>query len=65
MRGHLLEVAVGCEHHEIMSDAELRQERVDRPDLDALTTTRVSDLSGSDMVGPVRHEKGQRRESNP
>ena len=52
---------VAREHHELMSDAELGQEGVDRADLDAPhDDIALRTLSGSHVVEPVGHEQGQR-----
>ena len=44
-----------------MSATELDQQRVNGSDLDSATATRVSDLSGFNMVFAVRHQESQGR----
>lgn len=56
---HQHEVTIGGEHREIVTKAQLREERVDRPDLDTAAAA-VAQLGGLDMVGTVGHEQRQR-----
>jgi hypothetical protein len=58
-----LEVMIAGEHHQIVSDAHLRQDCVDRADLNAMAATNVAQGSGFDVIDPIGHEEGKRRES--
>jgi len=45
-----------------VADAQLRQERVDRTNLNAVTTTGVAKRCGFDVIRSIRDEKRKRRE---
>jgi hypothetical protein len=59
MTGHAAEVIVSCEHGQVVSDAELCQQRVDRSDLYAGAPALISELGRLDMVFPIRSDQGQ------
>ena len=60
---HQLEVTVRGEHHELVPATQLRKERVDGADLDALPAARVAKVGRLDMVRSIGHEQWQRREA--
>ena len=60
--GDLREIGVRREKLEVMGDAERREQRVDRSDLDAPATAGVADLGGGDMVVATGNEQRQHRE---
>ncbi len=59
----VVKVPVRREHHEIMSNAELRQQSVDCPDLDAAPTSSVSEFRGQDVIAPVGDDHWNGREA--
>jgi hypothetical protein len=46
-----------------VADAQLRQERVDRTNLDAVTTAGIAQRRGFNVVRSIRHEERERRET--
>jgi len=46
-----------------MTDAKLRQESVDRPDLDAGAATDIAQIRCANVILPVGHKKRHRREA--
>src|SRR5215470_6904529 len=50
MPGHMAKIVVGREHRQIVPDAKLRQESVDRADLNAGTAASIPQLSGIDVI---------------
>jgi hypothetical protein len=48
------EIAVRREHRELVTDAQLRQERVDRPDLQAPSAAGVPQIGCVDVIPPDR-----------
>jgi hypothetical protein len=58
------EVPVRRQHGEIMPNTELREERIDRPDLHAASATGVSKSGRRNVVIPVGHEKRQSCETS-
>lgn len=51
-----LKVAIGGEHRQIVANAQLGKQCVDRPDLNAAAATQVSKICGLDMIVPVRND---------
>jgi hypothetical protein len=45
-----------------MADTQLRQERIDRADLNAMTTARIAKRRRLDVIGSIGDEEGQRGE---
>jgi hypothetical protein len=45
-----------------MADAQLRQECIDRANLNAMSAARISKGSGFNMIGSIGHEEGKRGE---
>jgi len=60
MRCRVSKISVGRQHRQIVPDAKLCQQRVDRPDLNAAAPTSVAQLGGVDVVAPVGNEQRQR-----
>jgi hypothetical protein len=63
MLGDMAKVSIGRQDREVVTDAKLRQQCVDRTDLNAAPATSVSQLGGVDVVLPCRHQKRQCREA--
>ncbi len=61
--GDARKIIVGRQHRQAMANAELRQERIDRSDLDAGTTTTVPQLRRSDVILAIRHKQRHRGKS--
>ena len=62
MAGGVVEVSIGGEQHQVVMEAEMREQGVDGPELDAVTPAGVAEIGGRDMVIAVRHDHRQRRE---
>jgi len=45
-----------------MADTQLREERIDRADLNAMTTAGIAKRRRFDVIGSIGHEKGKRGE---
>jgi len=56
---HVLVVAIGAEHDQVVAHAQLCQERIDGPDLHALAPARVANLGRGVVVLSVRHQQWQ------
>jgi hypothetical protein len=54
-----LKVVIARQHHQVVADAQLRQESIDRANLNAMTAACVADVSGFDVIGSIRHEEGK------
>jgi hypothetical protein len=63
MRSSELEVVVGAQERQMVANAQLSEERVDRANLDACSAAFVSEISGCDMVFAIRLQQGKRCES--
>ncbi len=63
MLGSVLKILVGGQHREIVAYAQLRQKRVDRSDLHALSAAAVPQLRRLDVIVAVRHHERQRGEA--
>jgi len=55
-------VLIGAQQDKLVADAEMRDERVDRPDLHAGPSARVSDACRANMVFAVWLDQCERRE---
>ena len=60
MPGNMLEIPVARQHRQIAAQAELRQQRIDRADLNAAAPASVSQFRRVHMVALVRHQQRQR-----
>ena len=56
------EVVVRSQHRQVVLQAELRVERVDRLDLNTSSSTRRAEIGGSDVRRAIRNEQRQGRE---
>lgn len=63
MPGSVREVPVRGEQHEIVANAKLSEQRVDRSDLDATPAASVPQGGCSDVILAVRLEERQNRET--
>src|ERR1700724_3587523 len=61
--GDMAKVSVGRQHRQVVTDAKLRQQCVDRTDLNTISATTVSQFRCVGMVLPIGHQKRQRREA--
>jgi hypothetical protein len=59
MPSDIAKVPIGRQHREVVAEAELRQQRVDRADLNAAASAFVSQSGCVHMVEPVRNEQRQ------
>lgn len=59
MPGDILKVFVGREHREVVAKAELRQQRIDRADLNAASSAFVSLIGRVHMVAPIGNQQRQ------
>ena len=49
-------IVVGCQQHQIMTNAELRNHGINGADLQPSTTTSIAQICGVDMIPPVRSQ---------
>jgi hypothetical protein len=59
----IAEITVGCEHRQIVTNAKLRKERIDRSNLYAGSTAFVAQFGGVNVILPVGHEEWKCRKS--
>lgn len=57
------EVTIGCQQCQIVPDAKLRQQRVNRTELNPRTPTVIAQFCGIDIVPPIRNKQWERRKS--
>ncbi len=57
---YTLKIPITRKHQQAVADAQLRQERIDRANLSAMTTTRIAKRRGFDVIGSIGHEEGKR-----
>jgi hypothetical protein len=58
--GNVREILVRGQHCQVVANAQLRQKRVDRPDLHALSAAAVPQLRRIDVIVAIRHDERQR-----
>ena len=63
MIGDATEVLVGGQHGQIMADAQLGQQRIDRAHLHAASAAMIPQLGRPDMIVAIRHQQRDRRKS--
>jgi hypothetical protein len=63
MLGDSLKILVRRQHDQLMADSELREERIDRPHLNAASPAAISQFRRGDMVLPIRGEQWKRAEA--
>ena len=56
---YTLKIPITRKHQQAVADAQLRQERIDRANLNAITTARVAKRRGFDVIGSIGHEEGK------
>jgi hypothetical protein len=59
---HALKVPIARKHQQAVVDAQLGQERVDRTNLNPVSTADVAQRRRFDVIRSIRDEKGKRRE---
>ncbi len=59
MLGHIEKYAIKREHHQPVSNADLRQQRIYRLNLNACTSARIAQLCGCDMISPLGSDEFQ------
>jgi len=57
--GNIAKVCVGRQHREVVAETELRQQRIDGPDLNARASAFVSQVGRVDMIAPVGDQQWQ------
>ena len=62
MPGDVAKVSIGRQHRQIVAETELRQQRIDRTDLNAASPASVSQFGSFYVVAPVGNQQRQRRE---
>src|SRR5215216_5642578 len=63
MLGDLREILVGGQHCQVVADAQLRQKRVDRPDLHAFSAAVIPQLRRINVIVAIWYDKRQRRKA--
>jgi len=58
-----MKIAVGRKHRQVVTDAKLREQGVDRADLNAGAAAAVTKFRCIDMIAPVGNQKRQGREA--
>jgi len=54
-----LKIPITRKHQQAVADAQLRQERIDRANLNAMTTAVIAKRRGFGVIGSIRHEEGK------
>jgi hypothetical protein len=62
MAGDLPEVVIGREHCQVIGDAKLRQQSIDRSNLYPGASTAISQLGGLNVIVAIRHQQRHYRE---
>jgi hypothetical protein len=57
------EIVVGCQQHQVVTNAQLRDYRVDRADLQAGAAATIAQVRSVDVIQPVRSQERQRRKT--
>lgn len=52
-----LKIPITRQHQQPMADTQLRQQRVDRADLNAMPTARIAKRRRFDVIGSIGHEE--------
>ena len=60
---HSREIPIGCEHDQVVANAELRKQGVDRPDLRAAAPAGITQLGSGNVILPVGSHERQGRET--
>jgi hypothetical protein len=56
---YALKIPIARQHQQAVADTQLRQERIDRANLNAMTTAGVAKRRGIDVIGSIGHEEGK------
>jgi hypothetical protein len=64
MRGHAAKIAVGRQHGQVVSNAQLREKNVDRAHLNPIPSASIPQFSGVDVVVTTRDHQRHGRESS-
>ncbi len=56
---YALKIQIARQHQQPMADTQLRQERIDRANLNAVTAARIAQRRRFDVIGPIGHEEGK------
>jgi hypothetical protein len=59
MACYTLKIPIARQHQQPMVDTQLGQQRVDRANLNAMTTARIAKRRRFDVIGSVGHKEGQ------
>jgi hypothetical protein len=59
MVSYTLKIPIARQHQQAMADTQLRQERIDRANLNAMTTARIAKRRRFDVIGSIGHEEGK------
>lgn len=54
-----LKIPITRKHQKAVADTQLRQERIDRANLNAMTTAGIAKRRGLDVIGSIWHEQGK------
>jgi hypothetical protein len=60
---NLAEVVVGGKHRQAVSETKLREERIDRPGLDARAPAVIAQSGGFDVIRSIRNDERNRGEA--
>ena len=63
MPRHMLKICIRGQHRQLVLDAELRKQRVNRANLYTVASAEILQFSGFDVSLSARHEEWQRGES--
>lgn len=56
---NMAEILIGCQHCQVIAQAELRQQRVDRPDLHTFAAALIAQFRRMNVVVAIRHDQRQ------
>jgi len=59
MACYTLKIPIARQHRQPMADTQLRQQCVDRADLNAMTTASIAKRRRFDVIGSIGHEEGE------
>jgi hypothetical protein len=54
---YTLKIPITRKHQQAVADAQLRQERIDRANLNAMTTAGIAKRRGFDVIGSIGHKE--------
>jgi hypothetical protein len=56
---YTLKIPIARKHQQAVANAQLRQQRIDRANLNAMTAAGVAKRCGFDVIGSIGHEEGK------